>query len=171
MINRFFLKCSAIFWKTFSYSRRKGGWFHSDVNQAVQVGLACLLFVAPNSTPSSRTFSLVKSHLREFTKGAAFLPHSHHPNFLPNTGLQMSKFKSCFPGNNSNQWIAKFYGLCFEMRDYKYDVVWILTRDSACPRPSSSPPTLLGWSAPASYIRTYVSLGLEYICRHCLLSV
>ena len=57
---------------------------------------------------------LVKSHLREFTKGAAFLPHSHHPNFLPNTGLQMSKFKSRFPGNNSNQCIAM---------DYKYDAV------------------------------------------------
>ena len=85
------------------------------MNQAVQVGLACLLFVAPNSTPSSRTFSLVKSHLREFTKGAAFLPHSHHPNFLPNTGLQMSKFKSCFPGNNSDQWIAKLYGLVASM--------------------------------------------------------
>ena len=82
---------------------------------------------------------LVKSHLREFTKGAAFLPHSHHPNFLPNTGLQMSKFKSRFPGNNSNQCIAM---------DYKYDAV------SENPRPSTSPPTLTGSRAPASYRRT-----------------
>ena len=44
-----------------------------------------------------------------------FTTFSPHPNFLPNTRLQMSKFKSCFPGMDSNQWFAKHCGLWLQI--------------------------------------------------------
>ena len=93
---------------------------------------------SPRWTLSSRTFVwlIVPLHLGKFTKGAAFLPHSH-----PTLIFCQILDSKCPSSNPVFQEMIPTNGLQNTADyDYKYNVESILTIESACP--SSSSPSL-----------------------------